>query len=205
MVIGYPVQWLFFKKKVYYESGKKTKIRKGGKLIIANHYHLFDYGLVLFSVFPRKLIAVASEQPFKHKIARLGMKFFGTIEANRQTKDMSFVDKSAELISKGKLVMIFPEGRNTPDGQMHEFKPSYILISAMADCNILPIITDGNYGPFKRVNMIIGNEIHLSELTDANLDEMPKEEIERVNQIIYQKALDLRAKLEQLKKQKRKK
>ena len=205
MVIGYPVQWLFFKKKVYYECGKKTKIRKGGKLIIANHYNLLDYGLVLFSVFPRKLIAVTAEQPFKYKIARFGMKFFGTIEANRQTRDMSFIDKSAEFISKGKLVMIFPEGRNTPDGQMHEFKPSYILISAMADCNILPIITDGNYGPFKRVSMIVGNEFHLSELTDANLNDMSKEEIERVNQIIHQKALDLRVKLEQLKKQKRNK
>ena len=201
MIIGYPIQWLFFKKKVYYEGGKKLNIKKGGKLIISNHYNLFDYGLVLFSVFPRKLFAVTAEAPFKYKIARFGMKFFGTIEANRETKDMSFIEKSAEVISKGKLVQIFPEGRNTPDGKMHEFKPSYVLIAQMADCKIMPIISDGNYGLFKRVSVIIGKEIHLSEIISGNT----KEDIKKANQVIYEKAQFLRAELERLKTQKRKK
>ena len=195
MVTGYPIQWLFFKKKVYYEGGKKVNIKKGGKLIISNHFSLWDYGLVCFFAFPRKLTAVTAEAPFKYKIARFGMKFFGTIEANRETKDMSFVETAAEMISKGNLVQIFPEGRNTPDGKMHEFKPSYVLIAQMADCKILPIITDGNYGLFKRVSMIVGNEIHLSEIISGN----SKEDILKANEIIYQKAQFLRAELERLK------
>ena len=200
LITGYPIQWLFFKKKVYYEGGKKFNFRKGGKLIISNHYNILDYGLMCFWVFPRQLIAVSSEIPFKYKIARFGMKFFGAIEANRETKDMSFVEKSAEAISKGKLVQIFPEGRNTPDGKMHEFKPSYILIAQMADCTILPVISDGNYGLFKRVSVIVGKEIRLSEIISGNT----KEDIKKANEIIYQKAQFLREELERLKEKKNK-
>jgi 1-acyl-sn-glycerol-3-phosphate acyltransferase len=155
-------------------------------------------------VFPRQLIAVASEHPFKSRIARFGMKFFGAIQANREIKDMSFIEKSAEVIHKGKLVQIFPEARNTPDGKMHEFKPSYVLISNMADCKILPIITDGNYGLFKRVSIIIGKEFHLSEIIESKSAVLTKEEIQEANKIIYQRALDLRAKLEELKNQRKK-
>ena len=199
MIIGYPIQLLFFKRKIFYEDKKNNDWKKGGKLIICNHYNLFDYGLICFMVFPRQLIAVTAEVPFKSKIARFGMKFFGTIEANRETKDMGFIEKSAETISKGKLVQIFPEARNTPDGKMHDFKPSYVAIANMADCKILPIITDGNYGPFKRVSMIIGKEFHLSEIIDSKSSVLTKEEINKANEIIHQKALYLCTKLEELK------
>ena len=205
MVLGYPIQWLFFKKKVYYEGEKNKDWKKGGKLIITNHFNMFDYGLVSFMVFPRGLIAVASEMPFKSKITRFGMKFFGTIEANRETKDMGFVEKAAEAIYKGKLVQIFPEGRNTPDGKMHPFKPSYVLISNLADCKIVPIVTDGNYGLFKRTSVIVGKEFHLSDIIQSKSTLLTKEEVEQANEIIYHKMLGLRDQLEQLKANKRKK
>lgn len=205
MIMGYPIQWLFFKRKVYYEDKKNSDWKKGGKLIVCNHYNVLDYGLVAFMVFPRQLIAVTSELPFKNKFVRYGMKFFGTIQANREIKDMSFIEKSAEAIHKGKLVQIFPEARNTPDGNIHDFKPSYVLISNMADCKILPVITDGNYGLFKRVSIMIGKEFHLSEIIDTKSTTLTKEEVNKANKIIHQKALDLRAKLEELKNKRNKK
>ena len=205
LISGYPIQWLFFKKKVYYEGKKNKNWKKGGKLIISNHFNMLDYVMTCFMVFPRKLTAVASEPPFKSKALRFGMKFFGAIEANRITKDMSFVEKSAEVIYRGGLVQIFPEGRNSPDGEMHEFKPSYVLIADMVGCKIQPIISDGNYGFFKRVHVIVGEEFCLSDIIETTSDFLTKEEVEKANQIIYKKAQDLRARLEELKNSKKKK
>lgn len=200
VLTGYPLLWLFFKPKIFYQGKKNKKWKKGGKLIISNHFSIIDYILVCFMVFPRKLTAVASEMPFKSGIVRFGMKFFGTIQANREIKDMSFIEKSAEVISNGKLVQIFPEAKNTPDGKMHEFKPSYIRIAEMAGCKILPIITDGNYGLFKRTSVIIGEEIDLTEILGWNDEfDLTKEQVNKANEIIYKKSLELRDRLEQLK------
>lgn len=203
MILGYPIQLLFFKRKVFYEDKKNTKIRKGGKLIISNHYNLFDYGLNAFMVFPRKLTAVSSEIPFKYGIARFGMKFFGTIEANRDTYNMGFVEQAAEVIRKGGLVQIFPEARNTPDGKIHEFKPSYVVIAEMAECKILPIISDGNYGVFKRVSVMIGKEIDIGQIVTAKNGVLTKQDVNQINQVIFDKVLQLRETLEQLKTKKR--
>ena len=202
LILGYPLQFLFFKRKTYYVDKKKTSF-KDGKLIVSNHYNMFDYVLTSFIVFPRKLNAVASEEPFKSKITRFGMKFFGAIEANRETRSMRFVDECAAVLKKGQLAQIFPEGMNTPDGKIHEFKPSYTLIAHRANVPIILVITDGNYGVFKRTSVLISEEIDVSKFMDVNSKITKREDRNRLNEYIYNRALEMREELEVLKKQKK--
>ncbi len=203
LITGYIPQLLFFKRKTYYVDKKKTSF-KGGKLIVTNHFSMFDYVLSAFIVFPRKLNVVASEMPFRNKFLKFGMKFFGAIEANRETKNMSFIDKSVDVLKKGKLVQIYPEGRNSPDGKMHEFKSSYTVIAHRASVPIILIITDGNYGIFKRTSVLISEEIDISEFIDKDSKITKKENRNRLNEFIHNKALQMREDLEKLKQQKRK-
>ena len=122
------------------------------------------------------------------------MKFWGGIEANRVTRSMRFVSQSIREIKCGHLVQIFPEGHNTDDGTIKPFYPSYILIALRANAPIVPVITDGNYGLFKRVHMIIGDSIDLSQyLSDSKAK---KEDIARLNDIVYEKVLQLRKELD---------
>ena len=132
------------------------------------------------------------------------MKFFGAIEANRETRSMRFVDECATVLKQGELVQIFPEGRNTPDGKIHEFKPSYTLIAHRANVPIILVITDGNYGVFKRTSVLISEEIDVSEFIDVNSKVTKKEERNRLNEFIHNKALQMREELEELKKGNRK-
>ena len=203
LITGYPFQLLFFKRKTYYVDKKNTHLFKGGKLIVSNHFSMFDYVLTSFIVFPRKLNVVASEIPFKNKLLKFGMKFFGVIEANRETKNMSFINKCANVLKKGQLVQIYPEGKNSPDGKIHEFKASYTLIAHRANVPIVLVITDGNYGLFKRTNVIISEEIDVSKFMDVNSKTTKKEDRERLNNYIHTRALELRAELENLKNKKK--
>ena len=202
LVLGYPLQLLFFKTKVYYESKRKKHPYRGGKLVITNHFNMLDYVLSCFVVFPRKLTAVASEMPFKSAITRFGMKFFGAIEANRETRSMKFMDEAAAVIQKGQLVQIYPEGRNTPDGQIHAFKQSYLVIAHRAKSPILPIITDGNYGLFRRTHVIVGEEIDVSPFFAG--ERPTREELSTAKAYVHDKVLALRAELEARKQKKRK-
>lgn len=203
LISGYPIQLLLFKRKTYYHGAKKPNLKKGGKLIISNHYNFLDYVLTSFIVFPRKLNVVSCEVPFRHKIAVFGMKFFGAIQANRETRSMGFMDECAEVLKKGQLVQIFPEGHNTPDGKIHEFKRSYLVIAHRAGVPIVPIVTDGNYGIFKRASVIIGEEIDISRFVTSNRHTPTREELEKANEYVFNYVLDLRQELEELKNKKR--
>ena len=204
IILGYPMQLIFFKRKTYYETTKRKSWKKGGALVISNHYNVMDYFMSMFLVLPRKLNVVTSEMPYQNKFLAFGMKFVGGIQANRITRDMSFISKSADLITKGQLVQIYPEGRNTPDGNIHPFKKSYIVIAHQANAPIIPIVTDGNYGLFKRAHVLVGNPINVSDYITSTGRMPTKAELNSVNDIIFNKMLALRQQLEELKASSRK-
>ena len=194
VITGYPFRWLFFKDKIYYENERAKRRVKGGALIISNHFNPLDYVMNVFLFFPRKLYVVASEHAFKNRLISFGMKFWGGIEANRVTRSMTFITQSIREIKKGHLVLIFPEGHNTDDGTIKAFYPSYILIAHKANAPIVPVVSDGNYGPLKRVHLIVGESIDLADYITA--PKVNKEEIARLNDIIREKVLALRAELD---------
>lgn len=198
LITGWPFQLLLFKRKTYYEDKKaQSRFVKGGALIISNHISVFDYIVNLF-LFPfRKLYVVMAEMIFKiGKPANWIVKFFGGIRSDRDIKGMRFIDESVRLLEKGRLVQIYPEAHTTSDGKMLPFKPSYIMIALRANVPIIPVITDGSYGIFKRVHLIIGKQIHLSDYcTSLN---PTREEIIKLNDIVFQKSLELQNELHSL-------
>ena len=200
LLSAWPVQLLVFKRKTYYEDRRAQGRRVRGKaLIVSNHFSVFDYMVNLF-LFPfRKLYVVY--WPQNSKRIRWGMKFFGGIVSDRDVMSLRFMDESVKTFEKGRVVQIYPEAYISEDGQMDEFKPSYVLIALRAEAPIIPVITDGQYGLFKRVHLIIGKPIDLWDYCTS--EDPTKEEIMELNDIVYKKCLELQRELEARKQNKR--
>ena len=195
LILCHPFVFMYFKTKVYYED-KAVQGRKirGGALIVSNHFNHNDFAQNMFVLCPHKLCVVAGEIAFSNPLIRFGMKFWGGIEANRVTKDKSFVTKSVEEIKKGNLVQIFPEAHNTPDGKIHPFYKSYLAIPLESRAPIVPIVTDGNYGIFKRARIIIGKPINVWDYIEG--DTYTREDFTKLNDIVFNKVLELRQEIE---------
>ena len=199
IIQGLWLYWLFFKRKTYYEDGNprhKSRRFKGPKLIISNHYCVLDFMLNLFLVLPRKLWVVASEHAYRNKLQGFGMRFFGGIPCDRRIRSMRFMEKSVEVLKNGGMVQIFPEGRNTDDGLIGPFYASYIVIAHRAGVPIIPIMTDGNYGFFKRTHVLVGNEIDLKDYITAEGPIIPRDQLESANEAIRNHVLALKSDLD---------
>ena len=204
IIQGWWLYWVFFKRKTYYEDvpsgtrGRKHKRRrfKGPKLIISNHFGVLDFMLNLYVVLPRKLWVVASEHAYRNKLQGFGMMFFGGIPCDRRIRSMRFMEKSVEVLKKGGLVQIFPEGKNTDDGLIGPFYPSYLVIAHRSGAPMVPIITDGNYGFGKRTHILIGNEIDPKDYIKTEGPIIPREELAAANEAIRAKVLALKADLD---------
>ena len=202
LLSAWPVQLLVFKRKTYYEDRRAQGRRVRGKaLIVSNHFSVFDYMVNLF-LFPfRKLYVVY--WPQNSKRIRWGMRFFGGIVSDRDVMSLRFMDDSVKVLEKDKIVQIYPEAHISEDGSMDEFKPSYVLIALRAEAPIIPVITDGQYGIFKRVHLIIGKPIDLWDYCKS--EDPTREEIMALNDVVYKKCLELRDELEHRKQTKRRK
>ena len=194
---AYPAQLIFFKRKTFYEDKRAQSLRiKGGALIISNHFNAFDFVMNLFAVLPRKLYIVCSEHPYRNPFLAWGMGFLGGIQADRTTKSLRFIDESVEVLERGGLVQIFPEGRNTDNGEVGEFRLTYLMIANRAGVPIVPIVTDGRYGLFKRAHILVGKAIDLKALCPS--ERPTREELATANEIIHGRIVEMKIELERL-------
>ena len=128
---------------------------------------------------------------YRKKFLALFLKMMGGIYVNRDVHDLSCLDKSNEILSKGGKVLIFPEGRipKKDEERPLEFKPGAAILALMSEAPIIPIYTNGIYFTKKRVRVIIGTPIKIGNLIDKNLSE--KENIDIVNKVIKEKIIEL--------------
>ena len=191
-ITGWLVQKIIFRTKIYYEDKKVQSRRiKGKAIIVSNHTSVYDYAVYLFVFFFTTLRCQMAEILYRKKFLALFLKMMGGIYVNRDVHDLSCLDKSNEILSKGGKVLIFPEGRipKKDEERPLEFKPGAVILALMSEAPIIPIYTNGIYFTKKRVRVIIGTPIKIENLIDKNLSE--KENIDIVNKVIKEKIIEL--------------
>lgn len=192
-ITAYPVYWLVYKTKVYYKNKRVQSRKIRGKAIIAsNHTSVWDFALMLF-LFPfRALRCVVAEIIYTKPLMTLFLSLFGAIKVDRNTQDYAFVQKSVEVLKKGGVIEIYPEGR-LPDREEDTpplpFKPSAIYIALESGAPIIPVYTNGEYFSKKRARVIIGEPIYPIDMYDDNLSE--KENIQIINNHLRDTIIEL--------------
>lgn len=204
-ITAWPIYWLVFRTKIYYEdkSVQSRKI-KGSAIIISNHTSVYDFALMIF-LFPfRSLRYLMAEILFKKKGLGLFLKSQGGIKVDRDNFNFSFVSKCEDILQKGGVVGSFPESRLPKDGEERPlpFKPSTAYIAYLSGAPVIPVYTDGEYFTKKRARVIIGKPIDVNEFIDENLTE--KENIERINSEFRRRVLELEDELNKRKTKKKK-
>lgn len=189
--MAWPVQLIFFKKRIYYEDKKDTsRFIRGGALVVSNHRSLMDFMMSIF-LFPfRKLYCLMSELIYSHGwIVSTLTTVMGGIKIDRRNYDFSFINKSVDMLNKNKLLAVYPEGKVNKNNGLLKFHPTYVLIALKSGKPIIPIYTDGTYSIKKRTRVVIGKKIYLSDY--CNSTNPTKEEIEYLNNIVKNKINEL--------------
>ena len=195
-ITGWIVQKICFRTKIYYEdkSLQSRKI-KGNAIIVSNHTSVYDYAVYLF-VFYRILRYQMAEILYKRKGLKLFLRMMGGIYVNRNTHDLSFLDKSNEILNKGGVVGVFPESRipKPEEERPLEFKQSVIVLALQSKAPIIPVATNGSYFKKKRARVIIGKPFNAFDYYNVSLSE--KENVANITSILRERIIELKGLLD---------
>ena len=200
-ITGWPAALLVFRTKVYYEDRKaQGRFVKGPAIIISNHTSVFDYAVYMFVFFFNTLRVQMAEVLFQKKPLGLFLRMLGGIYVDRDSKDFGFISKSEEILAKGGVVGIFPEGRIPLPGEETplEFKTSAAYIALSSGARIIPVVTDGSYFGKKRAHVLIGKPIGMADLLPSKSGNLPqREEILEVTEKLRQRIAGLKETLDE--------
>ena len=172
--------------------GKENIPKEGGYLLCSNHIAVRDV-LLIGSTCKRQISFVAKKELFSVPILRSIIKILGAVKLDRSGNDVAAMRKSIELLEKGDIVAIFPQGHRFPavDPSTTPIKSGAGMVAYRSGCDVIPVFikTKGNkYGLFKKTEIFYGTPIKNSELGFSNGG---RDEYDVATSIIFNEVLKL--------------
>ena len=197
-VTGWLPQRLVFRTKIYCEDPKiQNRHIRGSAILVSNHTSIYDFAAYLFVFLSRTLRFQMAEVLFEKKIIAAFLRSLGGIYVDRNVHDLSFVTKSEEILRKGGVVGIFPEGRLPRPGETPPlpFTSGATFLALSTGVPVIPVYTTGGYFRKGRARVMIGTPLYARELVDENLSE--KENLVRISELIRRRVIELGEKLDE--------
>jgi len=169
--------------------------RKGPAIITPNHLGLVDPLFVALAV-PRQIIFIGKAEYWDAWQSRWLMEIAGGIPVNRDdsVKAHGSLQAGTEVLQRGDLLCLFPEGTRSPDGRLFKGKTGAARMALEVGCPVIPcgligtekVLPKGSTIPKRtRVKVRFGPPMHVPKqarvdahllrvFTDALMQEIAK-------------------------------
>jgi 1-acyl-sn-glycerol-3-phosphate acyltransferase len=130
--------------------------REGSAILVCNHVSYVDVPL-LMAVSPRPLVFWVNHRMFEQLVLGDFLRASGAIAVATKQQDATryeaALQAAVQALKQGKLLVIFPEGRLTRDGQLQAFKSGVMKIAQMSQDQgmqipVIPMALRGLWGSY---------------------------------------------------------
>ncbi|MHC5143250.1 MAG: lysophospholipid acyltransferase family protein [Planctomycetota bacterium] len=190
------IVWLLYRVKVY---GKENIPRDGAVLVLSNHQSLFD-PVLCQGWLRRPFYYVPRDTLFVGFWGRIIDSFY-TIPINQEKAGVKSMRAIIEVLKRGHIVCLYPEGARTFDGRIDEIKPGFSLLMRRSGATLIPMVIDGIFERWPRTQKYpkLGGRVGImygKPIDAAYIKEVGEEQfIGEFNRTLHQMHNDLRQKM----------
>lgn len=158
---------------------------RGGAVVVANHTAFSDPFVVGVAVWYRRLFFLAAEAVMGGKLRNWLLTGVGAIKIDRNITDIEAIRKSVDVLKKGHLLSVFPQGHITQGENVEAAKPGAILIALQAGVPIIPMYICPRKHWYDRRQVIIGEALEPKDYLEKKFPSTA--DIERISQALTEK------------------
>lgn len=136
---------LLYRVKVY---GKDNIPREGAALVLSSHQSFFD-PMLCQGWLGRPFYFVPRETLFVGLLGWLIDSFY-TIPINQEQVTLKSMRAIIEVLKRGHIVCLYPEGSRTLTGKIDEIKPGFGLLARRSGAPMVPMVIDGIFERWPR-------------------------------------------------------
>lgn len=166
-------RWIFR----YRALGKEHLPTRGGYLLVTNHASVLDPILVGYGVDGRRLHALAKSDLFHPAPWGWLFRYLGVVPVRRGAVSSRTFKVVEDLVSSGKILLVFAEGTRTRDGNLGSAKRGVGFMSLRMNVPVIPgrihgsfdLMPAGRFWPRLpgRITMRFGKAVDLQDLRQS--------------------------------------
>jgi len=181
------VGWLVFRLTF---RGRENFPAEGPALVCSNHQSYLD-PILAGAMCDRRLNYLARENLFHSKLFGGLIRFYDAIPVKRDGMSLAGLKETLRRLKQQEMVLIFPEGTRTPDGEIQTLKPGFCVLARKAKVPIVPMAISGAFNVWPkgaklprpaRVCLTVGQTISVDEIAAMSDEEL----FDLVNQRIHE-------------------
>ncbi len=115
---------------------------KSGMIVAANHTSNFD-PLILGWAIGREIYFLAKEELFNYRPFAWLIRSWNTLPVARGGFDIGAIKRCSQLLRRGKILVLFPEGTRSKTGELNRFKPGAALLALLNQVPVVPCHISG--------------------------------------------------------------
>lgn len=178
--------------KLFYFT-KKTgseNVPDGACIIAPNHMSMHDVLFVSASIY-RQIFYMAKAELFKNRFVAWLIGSLGGFPVNRGKRDITAIKTALQVLKRGDILGIFPEGTRVKEGEHVRAKTGVALFAYRTKCPVIPVGISTKHQErrlFRRVYINFGEPLTYDDLqfTDGSY-----EDLQRASDIIMEKVHEL--------------
>lgn len=142
-------------------EGRSNYPKTGGALICSNHQSHFD-PIIVGLTCNRRMNYVARKTLFGFFLFRWLIEFLDAIPIERDGIGIGGLKETLKRLKRGEVVLIFPEGTRSKDGEMGRLRPGFCALARRSKVPLVPVGFDGGYDAWPRTRLLPGwSRIHV--------------------------------------------
>jgi 1-acyl-sn-glycerol-3-phosphate acyltransferase len=99
---------------------------------------------------------LARESLFRFAPFRWLIRSLDAIPIDRDGLGLTGIKESLRRLKRGEMVLIFPEGTRTSNGEIGQFRPGFTVLAARSNAWILPVAIEGAYAAWPKSQKLPG-------------------------------------------------
>ncbi len=132
--------------------GRERVPKTGGALVLSNHQSHLD-PIIMGVAADRRMNYLARQTLFRFAPFGLLIRSFDAIPLDREGLGLSGLKETMNRLKRGEMVLIFPEGTRTCDGEVGPFKSGFCTLARRVKVPLVIAAFDGAFDAFPRSTM----------------------------------------------------
>ncbi|MGI6199575.1 MAG: lysophospholipid acyltransferase family protein [Christensenellales bacterium] len=146
-------------------TGREHVPQQGACILTVNHLTGMDVVLVGLAM-KRQVHFFGKAELFENKFLNRLLSSLNAYPVNRGQADLKAVRWAMDLLKRGEIFGIFPEGtRNHENDALQDMSDGAALIALKTKVPVIPVVLTGRCKLFRRVHIAVGEPVDLADLT----------------------------------------